>query len=287
MHQRLTGYAEHPPRENPDYRIYHFFARDPEGRSLEFQSFLHELPPPGLEPGHLCFRPDRRTKPKRGPAMNHSLTSLRLDTGRLRARFDSLAAIGATPEGGVHRPAFSPGPPGEARQWFKQQAESIGLVYSGDRAGNQSALLQCGPEGAPHLIIGSHLDSVPQGGRFDGALGVAAALELLALVRDAGLRLNCHLEAVGFCDEEGQHMALMGSRVMAGVMPPEEMQHPSKGMDEFLRVLDLAGLKYEDILSARRDPAGLAGYLELHIEQGARLPKGRPGYRGGDRLCGG
>ena len=204
--------------------------------------------------------------------MSSKTASVQIDPSRLKSRFDSLAAIGATAAGGVDRTAFGPAHL-EARHWFEEEARSLGLKYSGDEAGNQSALLECGPAGAPHLLIGSHLDSVPDGGRYDGALGVVCALEVLAAVKEAGLRLDYHLEAVGFCDEEGHHMALMGSRSMAGVLDAAELGHPSKGMDEFQRVLALAGLKYDEILNAKRDPETLAAYLELHIEQGAVLEK--------------
>ena len=144
-------------------------------------------------------------------------------------------------------------------------------MYGSDAAGNQSALLPCGPDAAPSLLIGSHLDSVPQGGRFDGALGVVCALEVLSAVKQSGLRLGCNLEAVGFSDEEGAHLALLGSRAMSGMLPLEELQRHAGMAAGFDQDLACLGLERQGILRARRDPSGLAGYLELHVEQGAVL----------------
>jgi N-carbamoyl-L-amino-acid hydrolase len=194
----------------------------------------------------------------------------RIDSKRLKTAFDSLAEIGSTKDGGIHRPALSPAHL-EARVWFQEQAKGLGLTYSSDQAGNQSALLHCGPPGAPHLLLGSHLDSVPHGGRFDGALGVVCALEVLAAVKQSRLSLPCHLEAMGFCDEEGAHMGLMGSRAMAGALSASELEHPASGIPAFEQGLHSIGLKRGDILKAKRGPGTLAGYLELHIEQGRVL----------------
>ncbi len=199
-----------------------------------------------------------------------AFSALRIDSERLQASFDELAQIGATPEGGVHRPALSEVHL-EARRWFLAQAKRAGLDVYVDGAGNHCALLRCGPAGGPTLLLGSHLDSVPQGGRFDGALGVLAALEVLQVVKARGLALNAHLEAIDFTDEEGHLVGLLGSLALAGQLREEHLQHPHGGRESFLEALDRAWLREGDLLAAARDPAGIAGYLELHIEQGPRL----------------
>lgn len=109
---------------------------------------------------------------------NKFVSSLRIDEKRFRVCFDKLAAFGATPDGGVHRPALSEAHL-NARQWFVKEARRAGFDTSVDGAGNHTATLNCGMSGGKTLFIGSHLDTVPCGGRFDGALGVAAALEVL------------------------------------------------------------------------------------------------------------
>jgi N-carbamoyl-L-amino-acid hydrolase len=202
--------------------------------------------------------------------MNEDLASLRINPDRFRADFEALAEIGSTGDGGVHRPAL-----GEAhlaaRAWFRRQIEAAGLVFRIDGAGNHSAALACGPAGAPTLLLGSHLDSVPYGGRFDGPLGVLAALEALRVVGEAGVSLPVHLEAIDFTDEEGTLVGELGSGALAGVLPTEALRSPRAGRAALEADLARAGLTEAGILGARRDPASLAGYLELHIEQGARL----------------
>ncbi len=99
-----------------------------------------------------------------------------------------------------------------ARQWFREQIEKSGLEFRTDGAGNHSAFLACGDEHAPTLLLGSHLDSVPNGGRFDGALGVMAAFEVLRTIKDAGLRPKVNLEAIDFTDEEGTLVGLAWKR---------------------------------------------------------------------------
>jgi N-carbamoyl-L-amino-acid hydrolase len=194
---------------------------------------------------------------------------LRVDADRLRADFEALAAIGATADGGVDRPALGPVHLA-ARAWFLERARAAGLETRVDAAGNHSAVLPGAP-GARTLLLGSHLDSVPNGGRFDGALGVVAALEVLRTVQDAGLRPTVTLEAIDFTDEEGTLVGLLGSHAVAGLLQPEALGAPRGGREALVAALARAGLVEERLADARRDPASLAGYLELHIEQGPVL----------------
>ena len=200
-------------------------------------------------------------------------SGLRVNAERFRTTFEALAAIGATPDGGVHRPAFSEAHL-QARHWYLEQARLAGLETRLDGAGNHSALLRCGPAGGPTLLMGSHLDSVPNGGRFDGALGVAAALEVLRVVKDAGISLASHLEAVDFTDEEGHYVGLMGSLGLTGKLAPDHLDDAPAGRERFRKALNVARLDESALFTAGRDPACLAGYLELHIEQGPRLVDG-------------
>jgi N-carbamoyl-L-amino-acid hydrolase len=144
-----------------------------------------------------------------------------------------------------------------------------------DAAGNHSAVLPTAGEGARTLLLGSHLDTVPDGGRYDGALGVLAALECLRAVKDTGLELPVSLEAIDFTDEEGALVGLLGSWALAGTLTPEALTSPRGGRPNLLAGLRRAGLTEPGLFEARRDPAGLAGYLELHIEQGPVLERAR------------
>ncbi len=201
------------------------------------------------------------------------MKDLRVNPLRLKADFDTLAAIGSTGDGGVHRPALSEVHLA-ARAWFRRAAEEAGLEFRVDSAGNNSAVLSCGKDG-PTLLLGSHLDSVPNGGRFDGALGVVAALEVLRVIKESSLSMNVNLEAIDFTDEEGTLVGLLGSFALAGKLKPKALEAPRGGRDNLLAGLARAGLTEEGLLSAKRDSAMLAGYLELHIEQGLRLVNSR------------
>jgi beta-ureidopropionase / N-carbamoyl-L-amino-acid hydrolase len=109
--------------------------------------------------------------------------NLRVNSDRMLESFNRLASIGATADGGVNRPTFSEAHLA-ARQWFREEVERAGIEFHTDGAGNHSAVLTCERSNVPTLLLGSHLDSVPDGGRFDGALGVVAALEVLRTVKE-------------------------------------------------------------------------------------------------------
>lgn len=204
--------------------------------------------------------------------MSAELDQLRVDAERFRADFDALAQFGATGNGGVHRPTFSEAHL-SARAWLRDRIVQDGLEFRTDSAGNHSAVLACGPAGAPTMLLGSHLDSVPYGGRFDGALGVLAALEVLRTVRDVGARLAVHLEAIDWTDEEGTLIGFLGSGAVAGHLSKASFENPRGGHAAVTEGLERAGLDAETVFEAKRTAQSLAGYLELHIEQGNRLER--------------
>lgn len=204
--------------------------------------------------------------------MTGSFSTLRVNADRMLAAFIHLASIGATGDGGVSRVTF-----GEAhlaaRKWFKEEIEKSGFEIRIDGAGNHSAVLMYKHSNASTLLFGSHLDSVPNGGRFDGALGVMAALEVLRTVKENNIKLKLNLEAIDFTDEEGSHLSLLGSSAVAGHLKPDDFQNPYSGRENFIAGLTRAGLSEESLLQASRSKESIAGYLELHIEQGKRLER--------------
>lgn len=202
--------------------------------------------------------------------MDQQLESLRINPERLKADFEALSEIGSTGDGGVHRPALSPAHL-EARAWLRERIAAAGLEFREDGAGNHSACLKCGPPEAKTLLLGSHLDSVPYGGRFDGALGVVAALEAIRVVQEAKLSLPVNLEAIDFTDEEGTLVGLLGSSALAGKLTPQALQNPRGGREALEAGLARAGLSEPGLLNAGGEGRSLAGYLEVHIEQGPRL----------------
>jgi hydantoinase/carbamoylase family amidase len=204
--------------------------------------------------------------------MAESFSTLRVNADRMLAAFNQLASIGATGDGGVSRVTFS-----EAylavHKWFRNEIENSGFEFRMDGAGNHSAVLSCENSNVQTLLFGSHLDSVPNGGRFDGALGVTAALEVLRTIKENNIKLKLDLEAMDFTDEEGTHLSLLGSSALAGHLSQADLQNPYSGRENFLAGLSRAGLTEEGLLQAGRAKESIAGYLELHIEQGKRLER--------------
>ncbi len=197
---------------------------------------------------------------------------LTINGPRLLDDLHALGRIGATGAGGVSRPALSAADMA-ARAWFERRIAEAGLEYRQDGAGNQSAMLPAADPGAQTLLFGSHLDTVPDGGRYDGALGTLAALEALRTIQEAGRDFPVHLEVISFTDEEGANISLLGSRALAGGLTPDDLASPHNGAEAFAANLARAGLTPAGILSARRPPDSLLAFVETHIEQGTRLER--------------
>ncbi len=190
--------------------------------------------------------------------------------------FDALSEIGQTPEGGVHREAASVDD-GRARDWLKQRLLAEGLEVRVDRVGNMFAMIDLAGPDAPAVMAGSHLDSQPHGGRFDGPAGVLtalhAALALRADCRAGSLTARRNICLVNWTNEEGSRFApsLMGSAVFAGLLPPEDA----------LQSVDRSGTTLREALGAigylgsDAPPTNLTGLIELHIEQGTALEQAK------------
>ncbi len=195
---------------------------------------------------------------------------LRINSERFLNDIHCLAQIGATADGGVCRLALSPEDVA-GRAWFEARVQESGLEFKQDGAGNISAQLPAANPDAQTLLAGSHLDTVFNGGRFDGALGALAALEALRTIKDAGIVPPMHLEAISFTDEEGSFFSILGSQAMIGALDGESFANPRGGVEAFEAGLARLGLTTESILSAKREPHSLCGFVEVHVEQGTRL----------------
>ena len=189
----------------------------------------------------------------------------------LFADLDSLAAFGGGAAGGVSRTAFSPSF-NEAQAWLKERMTEAGLAVRIDAAGN--LIGRFGPPG-PAVVCGSHIDSVPNGGRFDGALGVLAGLAAFRALKAEGHVFSRALEVIAFADEEGEYFSLFGSRAMLGLVTAAEIE-AARGTRGKLLVDALrdAGLDPALVASARRPASDFHAYVELHIEQGPVLEQG-------------
>ncbi len=193
----------------------------------------------------------------------------KINLERLKGDLEALAQIGRDPRGGITRPSFSQADL-EARRWLKDKIGQAGLSYRQDGVGNIFGRLG---ENGRAVLVGSHIDTVINGGKFDGSAGVLAGLECLRAIRENGLSLNKPLELAAFTDEEGNLVGdFLGSRAFAGLLNKDEIE---KGLTSFGRPLKdiLAGTEFsvESILKAHQARPEVEAFLELHIEQGANL----------------
>ncbi len=133
---------------------------------------------------------------------------------RLRGDLEELSLIGRLPTGGVSRPTFSK-EDGEARKWLITKFEQAGLETSIDPAGNIIGRMD---GSGPAVICGSHLDSIPNGGFFDGVLGILAPLECVRSIKEQGLTTSSPIEIIAFSDEEERFLGFLGSYALWGIL---------------------------------------------------------------------
>lgn len=186
---------------------------------------------------------------------------------RMEERIRALSQFGANPDGGVSRVAFSDADLA-GRRYVIELMRNAGLDVRVDTAGNILGRRAGREEGLPPILLGSHIDSVPGGGNFDGTVGVIGALEVIELLNENGIETRHPLEVVSFTDEEG---GLTGSRAMIGKLTEEAMQAVSHSGMTIRDGIRRVGGDPDRLDLAVRKPGDLAAYLELHIEQGAIL----------------
>ena len=197
-------------------------------------------------------------------------TNLKIDGKRLLTDFEVLGEIGATVGGGITRLALS-NDDLVARAWFADRIEEAGLWVQDDEVGNLGGVLSSENPNAKTLLIGSHLDTVPNGGRYDGTVGVLAGLECLRTIHESGIKLNTNLEVINFTDEEGTWKSFLGSYGLTGKLSPDDINDSLQDNGAFRAALFRAGILPPEIRRAKRDPEQILGYLELHIEQSDKL----------------
>ena len=147
----------------------------------------------------------------------------------------------------------------------------LGLDARVDQAGNSICSYPGQLPELPPMAIGSHTDTVPHGGRYDGALGVVAAMGCVRALREAGIHLRHPVEVINFAAEEATMGGTIGSRAMAGLLDPQILQAPAWDGAAVSNHLAAAGLDPSAAVQARREKGSLACFLELHIEQGGTL----------------
>jgi hydantoinase/carbamoylase family amidase len=197
----------------------------------------------------------------------------RADPARLEALLDDLARIGADPDGGgVSRLALTQDER-RAHTMVGDLLGELGLDVRQDAIGNTLAT-RAGARGGPALALGSHLDSVPRGGRFDGAAGVAAMVEVMRLL-EANAEVTHHpILGVAFTGEEGARFGepCIGSKAVVGIWDDRDLAavHDANGVT-MAAAMESLGLDPSRITEARWDQRRVAAFFELHIEQGRVL----------------
>jgi N-carbamoyl-L-amino-acid hydrolase len=186
---------------------------------------------------------------------------------RMEQRIRGLSRFGANPDGGVSRVAYSEADIG-GREYVKGLMREAGLHVRVDTEGNIIGRREGREPGLPVILFGSHIDSVPGGGNYDGDVGVIGAIEAAQLLHENGLATRHPLEVVVFTDEEA---GLIGSLAMIGRLQAgalDQVSHSGKTRRDGIRAV---GGDPDRIEAAQRKPGELAAFIELHIEQGALL----------------
>ncbi len=204
-----------------------------------------------------------------------ALRGFQVNSQRLQQTLDKLSEFGRNPEGGVTRLGFSEADMA-AREYVMGLMRQAGLAVRVDPAGNIFGR-RPGTENLPVLLFGSHIDSVPHGGNFDGDVGSLGALEVMRALNEHKVATRHPLEMVVWSNEEGHHFGkgLFGSGAAAGVLGPgilERRDEQGVSLADWLRRYGQDPARFTE---ARIRPGSVAGYLELHIEQGAVLDETR------------
>jgi len=191
----------------------------------------------------------------------------RVNGQRLERRIEELSQYGRLPNGGIHRVAYSEADL-QGRQYIVSLMRNAGMVVRVDAASNIIGRREGRDPKLPAILIGSHSDTVPEGGKYDGALGVLAAIECVQVLEENDIVTRHPVEVVVFANEEG---GLIGSRGMIGKMTPEALavvSHSGKTVGEGIVFL---GGNMEKLPEAVRSKTDIKAFIELHIEQGGIL----------------
>lgn len=192
---------------------------------------------------------------------------IRANPERMEQRIKTLGEFGANPEGGVSRVAYSDADLA-GREYIMDLMREAGLHVRVDTAGNIIGRREGSEEDLPVIMFGSHIDSVPGGGNYDGDVGVIGAIEVVQLLKENRISTRHPLEVVSFTDEEG---GLTGSRAMVGKLSErtlEVMSHSGMTIRDGIRNV---GGDPNRLDLAERKPGEILAFIELHIEQGALL----------------
>ena len=197
---------------------------------------------------------------------------LTVNLERIQQDIYALGRIGYNPEDqGIYRQGFSDADM-QAREWLMRRLEALELTTGMDGAGN--VIGRYGDPDHKALLIGSHIDSVPCGGMFDGVLGVVAGLECIRVLKENQVPLRHAVEVIATSEEEGRFGGMLGAQALSGHLTLDWLERAQDASGELVRdAMARCQLPYHKAMEAARDPNRLVGFLELHIEQGPVLEK--------------
>lgn len=194
-----------------------------------------------------------------------------LDGEQLLEDLEVLGQIGRVPAGGLERIAFSP-TDGEGRRWVAQQMSRLGMAVHTDAAGNTIGRYPGTEQTLPAIALGSHTDTVPQGGIYDGALGILGGLACIRALQEAQQRLRHPLVLINFSAEEATMAGgTLGSYALTGLLNPAVIDGIAWDGQPVRTHLQNASLEPSRLHEAHQTAGNYAAFLELHIEQGATL----------------
>ncbi len=196
----------------------------------------------------------------------------KIDADRLWSRLSELAEIGRSEGGGVSRLSFTE-EERAAKDLVTSYMQEADLEVREDAAGNLIGRHEGRDPEAPVVLAGSHVDSVRNGGDFDGPLGVLSAVEALQIMNERGVETERPIEAVAFTDEEGARFSfgMIGSRAMVGTLTSEDLAREDENGVSIAGAMRASGLDPKRIDEAARPEGSVHAYVELHIEQGRIL----------------
>ena len=197
---------------------------------------------------------------------------MKINKERIESDFNNIAQFGILDNGGVTRLAFTPEDIG-AREYLKQTMEELGLKVTVDPFGNMRGRREGQKDLAP-VIIGSHLDTVPSGGHYDGIVGVIGALEVIRVLNENNLVTERPVEVINFAVEESSRFGAgtLGSKVMAGKITVDNLQkYKDKQGVSLYQALKNQGLVPDNLNQAHISKGDIYAFIEMHIEQGPVL----------------
>jgi N-carbamoyl-L-amino-acid hydrolase len=225
-------------------------------RTMNRRDFVHTTAMGALAMTPLSALPGRRQA--------NDWRAIRVNGTRVNRHLADLSRYGRTPEGGVSRVAYSDADIA-GREFAAGLMGEADLEVRIDAVGNIVGMRAGTVPGAKPILFGSHIDSVPNGGNYDGDVGSMSAIEVAHTLAEAGYRNRRPLEVVIWCDEES---GLTGSRGYVGLIPDEELRSPGRDGVPLAEKIARIGGDPEHLAAARHEPGSVAAYLELHVEQG-------------------